>query len=295
MTCRIALFLVVIALMVSCNEQPSNTPIEEITIDTVAVAQPEAVPDTSVVSTAVADNSFNALDWAGNYGGVLPCADCEGIQTVITLSKNLTYEISTQYLGKSDRKYIQKGTFEWNAAGNSITLIDVQKAPAKYLVGEEHLIKLDALGNRISGKLADKYVLKKQIGKVIAFEQKSTTAIPVTETKWILKELMGKPVEYKKDYWKVMFIQLRASDNRVVVYAGCNNMSGDYELFENNKIKFSNMLSTKMACSDMSVEDNMNNVLKQASSYLIKDSTLQLLKGRMAPLAKFEAEQSPKK
>ena len=30
-------------------------------------------------------NSRNSLDWNGVYKGVLPCADCEGIETVITL------------------------------------------------------------------------------------------------------------------------------------------------------------------------------------------------------------------
>ena len=40
-----------------------------------------AVPDP-------AHNSRNSLDWAGIYEGVLPCADCPGIQTRLTLSRD---------------------------------------------------------------------------------------------------------------------------------------------------------------------------------------------------------------
>ena len=34
-------------------------------------------------------NSLNSLDWEGTYSGILPCADCAGIQTLIKLNKNL--------------------------------------------------------------------------------------------------------------------------------------------------------------------------------------------------------------
>ena len=40
-------------------------------------------------STATARDS---LDWAGSYEGVLPCADCPGIRTRVTLSDNGRYE-----------------------------------------------------------------------------------------------------------------------------------------------------------------------------------------------------------
>ena len=37
----------------------------------------------------------NALDWPGSYEGTLPCADCPGIRTRLTLMKDGRYERAT--------------------------------------------------------------------------------------------------------------------------------------------------------------------------------------------------------
>ena len=42
-----------------------------------------------VSDTDRSHNSMNSLDWEGIYTGLLPCADCEGIQTVIKLNRDL--------------------------------------------------------------------------------------------------------------------------------------------------------------------------------------------------------------
>lgn len=41
------------------------------------------------------DNSRNSLDWEGTYKGILPCADCEGIETMVILKDNDRYTLST--------------------------------------------------------------------------------------------------------------------------------------------------------------------------------------------------------
>ena len=46
----------------------------------------EALPLISFEGMDMAHNSQNSLDWAGVYQGILPCADCEGFDTVITLN-----------------------------------------------------------------------------------------------------------------------------------------------------------------------------------------------------------------
>ena len=53
-----------------------------------AVALSAVVAPVGAAAAAGADaahNSRNALDWAGTYEGVLPCADCPGIQTRLSL------------------------------------------------------------------------------------------------------------------------------------------------------------------------------------------------------------------
>jgi len=104
------------------------------------------------------DTSQNALDWPGMYEGVLPCASCEGIQTTLTLLADNSFELKSIYLGKDESIFKVAGKFDWDGKGSKITLSD----GSKYLVGENQLFMLDNEGNRISGELAEHYILKKK-------------------------------------------------------------------------------------------------------------------------------------
>lgn len=107
-------------------------------------------------------NSQNSIDWQGTYKGITPCADCEGIETEITLNENLSYVMKTKYLGKGDGKiFEEKGNFVWDKSGGSITLKGLKDRLSNYKVGENRLIQLDMNGTIISGALAEKYVLAK--------------------------------------------------------------------------------------------------------------------------------------
>jgi len=129
------------------------------------------------------DSSATSLDWEGVYRGVVPCADCEGIETTVTLARNGSYRLETRYLGKSDTRFEHQGVFTWNPEGNVITLEGLQNRPSRYLVSENHLVQLDLEGKRITGPLADRYRLPK-LGS-----QPGPEAAPLTETTWTLTEL----------------------------------------------------------------------------------------------------------
>jgi copper homeostasis protein (lipoprotein) len=107
------------------------------------------------------DNSMVSLDWNGTYSGTLPCADCEGIETRLTLNMDKTFILKTKYLGQRDSFQEKSGIFTWNTAGNTIILQGISNAPYQYLVGENVLFQLDMSGKKITGNLADKYQLKK--------------------------------------------------------------------------------------------------------------------------------------
>lgn len=111
-------------------------------------------------STTLPDehNSRTAVDWQGNYQGVLPCADCEGIEIGLTLNKDNSYSMHRKYLGKETSGANSSGTFTWTADGNKIVLSDNQMLQ----VGENQLFWLDTEGNRIMGDLAALYRLEKQ-------------------------------------------------------------------------------------------------------------------------------------
>ncbi|MFC3416337.1 copper resistance protein NlpE [Algoriphagus hitonicola] len=120
-------------------------------------------PETMEIPVTPEDNSMNALDWEGTYTGTLPCADCEGIETELTLNQNGTYSYKTNYLGKNDALEEEyTGKFTWDEQGRTIQLEGLKGAPGKYQVGENQIWHLDQDGNRISGEMAELYILKKQ-------------------------------------------------------------------------------------------------------------------------------------
>ena len=71
--------------------------------------------------------------------------------------------------------------------------------------------------------------------------------------------------------------------------SGCNQFSGDYELSDGNRIRFSRVISTKIACMDMTLEHRFLEVLANTDNYSLKNDTLSLNRERMAPLARFVA------
>lgn len=120
-----------------------------------------ATPDSQ---TEIIDShtSQNALDWAGVYTGLLPCADCEGIKTTITLNQDETFTLEEEYLGES-LTVKDQGIFVWDNMGNSIILHgEKDKRTRAFKVGENQIIHLDSDENQITGNLAEAYILKKQ-------------------------------------------------------------------------------------------------------------------------------------
>ncbi|MDR3201104.1 MAG: copper resistance protein NlpE, partial [Spirochaetales bacterium] len=64
---------------------------------------------------------------AGTYTGIIPCADCEGIETVITLTSDNRYTIRWRYLGKEPENLFEdSGTFSFDPNVNVITLKDIE-------------------------------------------------------------------------------------------------------------------------------------------------------------------------
>ncbi|MEX0996035.1 MAG: copper resistance protein NlpE [Flavobacteriaceae bacterium] len=138
-----------LAVLLSCkNNKTSET--EKIEVKT----ELEQVPDMHT--------SQIALDWQGTYSGILPCADCEGIEIEVTLNEDNTFAVKRLYLGKDDKYVEEAGTFEWTEDGNNIVLDEkVKGSPTLFKVGENYLMHLNQEGKIIEGELADKYMLQK--------------------------------------------------------------------------------------------------------------------------------------
>ena len=223
-----------------------------------------------------ADNSMNLLDWDGDYYGILPCADCEGIETTITLSKNLTFKNQASYLGKLNAHFSSTGTFSWNDKGKIITFNNNEKSivPNKFMVGENKLTQLDLNGNIITGALAEKYQLKKVQSEI-------------TEKYWKLIEIKGSSISSEAILNKEPHLIIKKESRSISGNGGCNAFFGSYELKEGNQISFSKIGATEMACLNMEIEMELFKVLNMADNYSIKDDTLALNKAKMATLARF--------
>ncbi len=215
-------------------------------------------------------NSMNSLDWSGAYYGKLPCADCEGIETVIVVVNDGRYRMWYRYLGKSDKVIPQQGQFSWNKAGNIITFLD---SHVQYFVGENQLVRLAQDGSRITGPMAEAHVLTKFPDNI-------------TGRYWKLIELNGKPVPLLDHEPYLIF---EDEGGRLTGFGGCNSFGGAFELDEAaSHIRFGQIFSTLMACpSGMDIENDFHDVLRTVDNYTFSGDRLMLNQAQTV-LAQFE-------
>lgn len=227
----------------------------------------------------IGDTSEISLDWAGSYSGVVPCADCAGIATTISLNSNRTYRMSAIYQGKSEESFVQEGSFSWNPQGNKITLSGIESGASQYLVGENILFQLDLEGNRITGNLAEKYQLRK-IDQV--FDN------PLAGKKWVLREMMGRELPEEVG---AIYLEFDEEGKRVTGFGGCNNFFGECEVTVGNRINLDKMGRTQKFCQGTSeFEDALFKAFETIDNYSIgDDGMLSLNRARMAPLMRFES------
>lgn len=226
-------------------------------------------------NTLSTDNNSNSLSWVGWYEGMTPCADCQGIQTLIKLTQNGAYEMKTLYAGQGKDATTETGTVKWNGNGTVITLVgNGQSAGNSYLISADKITMLDRNNKTITGNMSDRYVLKK-------------AHAGIADRHWTLTELNGKSVKTApKEVWLI----LNFEDNSVTGNSGCNTFRGIYELSWGDRIKFTKMVSTMMACLDMETERTFLDAINKVDSYTINGDILTLNRARMAPLARFKAE-----
>lgn len=249
-------------LITSCNSNEKK----QQDIDAESVEQNEEVVDMHTSQTA--------LDWDGTYTGVMPCADCEGIEVTITLNEDQTFILKDIYLGKENGNSETRGYFKWLEDGQKILLSDDNET--SFFVGENTLTLLDKTGNKITGELADLYILKKKTNNEYAF----------TDTKWKLVKLKGKDITDSE-----AFISFATDENKVFGDAGCNTFTGSFKVENGSQLKLSNVAATLRACPDMTIEDQFMEVINTADNFSLSGNTMTLNKAKMAPLAVFEAEE----
>lgn len=137
----------------SCQNNKNNSDKETNPVDNPIISSEENVD---------MHNSRNSLDWQGKYTGILPCVDCEGIETKLTLNPDGTYLLEEIYLGTQENELTTKGNFTWSGDGGSIRLKGIEEGASTYFVGENYLLLLQPDGTRPTGKRAENYKLIKE-------------------------------------------------------------------------------------------------------------------------------------
>lgn len=221
-----------------------------------------------------AHTAQTALDWQGSYSGVLPCADCGGIETELTLKDDLTYRLTKAYLGKEPVvKDTLVGTFSWEGSNIKLTGINEGEGSPWYKVEENKVRHLDLEGNTIKGELANRYILTKN-------------GNPLVEDKtWRLVELEGQPITESPENHYLIF---HSKEGRIEAKANCNVLALEYKIKNELMVYFGQGLTTLMACPDSDTEQRLLKVLSTVDNLSTDGKTLSLNKARMAPLAKFE-------
>lgn len=104
---------------------------------------------TEVQTTTTTDTTSNL---SGNYEGTIPCADCPGIETKLTLNQDETFVLERNYLESKNGKSSEKGTYEVEEVqgkGKFIKL-DYEKdnEPDTFLfVAEDGIYMVSEIGN----------------------------------------------------------------------------------------------------------------------------------------------------
>jgi uncharacterized lipoprotein NlpE involved in copper resistance len=114
-------------------------------------------------SKAMIKSDESGEHWQGTYSGTMPCADCDGVDTVLTLNQDETYQLTETYIGKANGVIKSTGAVQWDETGTMVTLVNDNGAqPVKYQLDNEFLTKLDVNGTPLTGDFASLYHLTKQ-------------------------------------------------------------------------------------------------------------------------------------
>jgi len=204
-------------------------------------------------------NSRNSLDWAGTYVGVLPCADCPGTKTRLTLNQDGSYRLVTQAQGSQNAERSVTGVFTWQPSGNAITL-DEGGGRQQFSVGEGRLTLLRREGGASQSPAAnlvltlaapapDSGDLKQQL------ERYRWTLVSATDAN--NRRIAGLPPGQGRP------VVLSFAGSRLSVQGPCNRLVGEYQVTSANQLTVNVGASTMMACDPalMQADSALSNIL----------------------------------
>lgn len=246
--------------------------------DAAAPGTPAAAPPVDM------HNSRNSLDWAGAYEGVLPCADCPGIKTRLTLRRDGGYELSTQYLDRQPAPQVVRGQFTWNAAGGAV-LLDAAGGGQQFAVGEGRLTLLNRDATASAPSSANR-VLTLVAPAAAGAAGADATVKTLESHRWTLDsavDALGQRIDAVSPGPGRAF-ELGFAAARIQVKGGCNPMNGGYEIGADGRLKVGRLASTMMACESAAMQADA-----ALSALLAQPLKVDLSTGGAAPVLRLVA------
>ena len=204
-------------------------------------------------------NSRNSLDWAGTYEGVLPCSNCPGTKTRLTLNYDGSYQLVSQVQGSQNVEKSVSGVFMWQPSGNAITLDD-RGGRQQFSVGEGRLKPLRPEDGASQSPTANLVLtlaapaphsgdLEQQLGRyrwtLVSASDANNRRIP------------SLPPGQDRS------VVLSFAGSRLSVQGPCNRFVGGYQVTSANQLTVHAAASTMMACDPalMQADSALSNLL----------------------------------
>lgn len=102
-------------------------------------------------------------EFHGVFYGFLPCDNCNGIKTTLSLKQNNHYLLVTQQAKESSREFYEKGKYLWDDETQTVVLTprDKDVETKQYTIKDEGTLILQNDGKKVTGELADRYTLRR--------------------------------------------------------------------------------------------------------------------------------------
>ena len=237
-------------------------------------------------------NSRNLLDWAGTHEGVLPCADCRGNKTRLTLNSDGSYQLVTQAQGSQNAEKSVSGIFTWQPSGNAITL-DEHGGRRRFSVGEGWLTLLQTEGGASRFPVANLVLtlalsaphsgdLEQQL------ERYRWTLVFATDANH--RRIAGLPPGQDRS------VVLSFAGSRLSIQGPCNRLVGTYQVTADNQLTVNAGASTMMACDPtlMQADSALADLLaKPLRVHMTGRPSVQLLLVSSRGALKFAGEPTP--
>lgn len=110
-------------------------------------------------------------------------------------------------------------------------------------------------------------------------EEKSEPNQELFDTFWVLETLNEEHITHPADPREIG-LTLSSEENRVSGFGGCNTFMGSFSLKDSDKIEFSKIASTKMACLQTTFDENrLFRALESIDNYILSVDNLILKSG----------------